>query len=144
MELIFYNYNGSMNRLNKTLPDGISVVGNFNIDYDKINPTIKLSYSNDFNFNYCYIPDFKKYYFVSNTSINRNGFIICNLIEDCITTYKDDILKASGTVTRSFNSPYMQGSNIPVTSKTSLKEYTFNDVFNHDGIYVIISNGYIS
>lgn len=143
MTITFYNYSGEVNRLNKILNDGVDIQSNFNIDYDKLHPTVKLSYSNDFDYNYCYISDFGKYYFVSNTSINRNGFIICNLTEDCITTYKDAILKSYGTVTRSFNSSYMQGSNIPITSKTSLKEYTFNDVFNHDGVYVIISNGYV-
>lgn len=144
MNIIFYKYNGEFNRLNKTLENGVTISGNFNIDYNKINPTIKLVYENDFDFNYCYIQDFSKYYFIDNTVIRRNGFIVCNLSEDTITTYKDLIIKSTGTVTRSFNGLYLQGANIPTTSKTSIVKYTFNDVFNHNGVYVIIANGYIS
>lgn len=144
MTITFYNYDDEFNRLNKVLENGVDIVGDFNMDYNKLNPTIKLVYGNDFNFNYCYISDFKKYYFIDNIIVKRNGFVICSLSEDCMTTYKDVILQSKGTVTKSFNSAYMQGANIPITSKTSIKEYSFNDVFNHNGVYVIISNGYVS
>lgn len=144
MNIVLYKYTGERNRLNKTVGDGTTITGDFNIDYNKINPVLKLVYDNTFDFNYCYIEDFKKYYFIDNVNIQRNGFIVCQLSEDVIYTYKDLILASTGTVTRSFNSPYMQGANIPVTAKTSLKEYDFNDVFNHDGEYVLIATGYTS
>lgn len=144
MEIIFYKYTGERNRLNKVLSDGMTVTGNFNIEYDKISAKLKLAYDNSFDFNYCYISDFEKYYFIDNVTVFRNGFIICDISEDCITTYKDLILAATGTVVQSFNSGYLQGANIPTTAKTTLKEYDFDDVFNHGGTYVMIANGYVS
>lgn len=144
MDIEFYNYTGEFNRLNKTLTDGTTVSCDFNIDYNKINPTLKLKYDNDFNFNYCYISDFGKYYFIDNVTILRNGFIVCNLTEDVLMTYKELILSASGTITKSFNSPYLQGANIPVTSKPSIVKYDFDDSFNHSGEYVIIASGFTS
>lgn len=144
MNIVLYKYGGEFNRLNKTLENGVSISCDFNMDYSKINPTIRLVYNNDFDFNYCYIEDFEKYYFISNVTVKRNGFIVCGLIEDVLMTFKDVILQSKGTVTMSSNGLYLSGVGIPTTSKTSMVKYEFNDVFNHDGNYVLISSGYVS
>lgn len=53
-----------------------------------------------FNCNYVYIPQFKRYYYISNiTSINNNIWSI-DLNIDVLMSYKDEILKLNGMIAR--------------------------------------------
>lgn len=95
MNIIFYNYNGYSNKLNKTLTGGDTLSGDFNINYDTSDTVIKLRISNDFNYNYCYIPSLERYYFVTVKEIYRNGIVLLSLHIDVLQTYKEKILAAS-------------------------------------------------
>lgn len=53
-------------------------------------PVIELS-SNNFSYEYAYISDFGKYYFVRDVISSANGLVEYHLIEDTLTTYKTDI-----------------------------------------------------
>lgn len=137
MNVTFYKYTGENNRLNKTLENGVTLECDFNMEYYTITPNLKL-YTESCDYNYCYIADINKYYFITNKIIQRNKLYILRLSEDVLMTYKDLILTLYGTVTKTTNYNYLDGNNIPITSKTELKEYSFNDVFNHTGNYVLI------
>lgn len=139
----FYKYTGERNRMNKTLGDYVTVQSNFNIEYNLINPSIKIAQSEIFDYNYCYIPEIDRYYFIDRVNIRRGGFFELYLTLDVLQTYHDKILALYGTVTQSQNTDYLNGANIPVKSQTQFKKYEFNDVFNHDGTYVMITSGYI-
>ena len=54
------------------------------------NPSIILT-GNVFNIDYCYIPDFGKYYFVGSPVILANNMTQYDLIEDCLGTHKTEI-----------------------------------------------------
>ena len=54
------------------------------------NPSIILT-GNAFNIDYCYIPDFGKYYFVGSPVILANNMTQYDLIEDCLGTHKTEI-----------------------------------------------------
>lgn len=141
-DIIFYKYTGENNRLYKNLSDGKTISCNFNLEYDLINPKIRIVTSDTFDYNYCYIPSLKRYYFIDENMIKRNNFYEMQLTLDVLMTYQNEILNLYGTVTQSDKYNYLQGANIPVNSKTNLKKYEFNDVFNHDGNYVLLTVGY--
>lgn len=95
MIILFTNYSGYANQLNKKISsDTLNIDGNFNIDYNTRDTTIKLQGYNDFNYNYCYIPNLKRYYFVTNNSIRRNNIIFLSLHIDVLETYKKQILNS--------------------------------------------------
>lgn len=139
--ITLYKYDGEKNRMQKTLSDGETIQINFNRNYDVIHPIIKLSIFNN-TYNYCYIESMNRYYFIDSVDIVRAGLYELHLSLDVLQTYKDEILKQSGTVTESKTSNYMNGANIPVDSKPLYKEYDFTDNFNHNGVYVMIVSGY--
>lgn len=141
--ITFYHYTGEQNRINKTLENGIQIPCNFNIEYNLINPTIRIASNKDVSYNYCFIPELNRYYFIDRCVIKRGGYYELYLTLDVLQTYKDKILNLYGTVTRSKTSLYLEGNNLPVTSHTKIKKYEFNDVFNHDGTYVMITSGYV-
>lgn len=95
MIINFTNYNGYSNQLNKNISENVlSINGNYNINYNTRDTIIKLQGYNEFNYNYCYVPNLDIYYFIVNTDIRRNGIVFLTLHIDVLQTYKEQILKA--------------------------------------------------
>lgn len=143
MDIVFYSYLGEKNRINKDLTnlETITITNcNFNSEYNIINPTIKISSDSDMTkYNYCLIDS--KYYFIKNFELNRNGFYIIKLNLDVLMTYKDIILAQYGTVTQSKTALYLYNTSIPVDGNTQKVSYNFENPFNANGNYVMISSG---
>ena len=70
-------------------------------DCSVISPTIKLATTNPTAYNYAYISDFGRYYFVSDWTSNNNGLWTAHLTCDVLATYKDEIGAAEEYVLRS-------------------------------------------
>ena len=83
-----------------------SIESSFNCDIRNIsnilNPQIELKHSNPSNFNYCYIPIFSRYYFISNWTWNQ-GLWIASCSIDVLATYKTIIGNSSKYVIRSYS-----------------------------------------
>lgn len=96
MDIVFYNYNDHPNKLNKTLGTGVTISGNFNMDYDTSDTLLKITIPDiaNFNYNYCYVPLTGRYYFVTVKNINRVGIVFLSLHIDVLQTYKTQILNA--------------------------------------------------
>lgn len=91
MRIQFYNNHSGVNIINKNL----EVVGeeiNFTLKEDTniLNPVLKLAGYNGGN--YCYIPDFNRYYFIDNYNLSSQGIYELFLSVDVLATYKDDLL----------------------------------------------------
>lgn len=91
MKIQFYNNHSGINIINKNL----EIVGeeiNFTLKEDTniLNPVLKLAGYNGGN--YCYIPDFNRYYFIDNYNLNNQGIYELFLSVDVLATYKDDLL----------------------------------------------------
>lgn len=83
-----------------------------------INPVIELhSDTNPVAFNYGYIPDFNRYYFVSDWRYDR-GLWIANLSVDVLATYKPYIGDTNMYILRSSSAfdPYIQDGRYPITN----------------------------
>lgn len=119
MNIVFYNYNGYTNKLNKVLSDGFTVTGNFNIDYNTSDTVIKIANIETFNYNYCYVEDTNKYYFVEVKNINRNNILFLNLHIDVLQTYREKIN----------NAKIRLANNKTNTSKVFNSEKIINDDF---------------
>ena len=68
-----------------------------------INPTILLDVGQSGNptgFNYCYIPDFNRYYWISDWTFN-NRLWQCSAVSDPLASFKSDIGNYNAYVTRS-------------------------------------------
>lgn len=94
MDIIFYKYIGYTNQLNKTLENGLTITGNFNINFDTRNTVLRLQGYNRFDYNYCYIPNVNRYFFITNVDIRRNGIVFLTLHIDVIQTYKQELLNS--------------------------------------------------
>lgn len=97
MELILYNTNDTANTLNKDLTELVTLDINFKQGQNMFNPTLVLTKKNvPIKANYCKLGT--KYYFVNSTYEYHTDYLILNLYEDVLQTYKDDILNSETDV----------------------------------------------
>lgn len=104
----FYSYNGHPNTVNKQLGDFTAIEGDLRQTFDVLRPTVTLRKQPRPTFNYCYIPDLGRYYFVDRVSFEGNNAYELTLRVDVLKTYESEILAATGRVSESDNpDPYI-------------------------------------
>lgn len=106
----FYSYNGHPNTVNKQLGEFTAIEGDLRQTFDVLRPTVTLRKQPRPTFNYCYIPDLGRYYFVDRVSFEGNNAYELTLRVDVLKTYESEILAATGRVSESDN-PYPYISN---------------------------------
>ena len=104
----FYSYNGHPNTVNKQLGTFTAIEGDLRQTFDVLRPTVTLRKQPRPTFNYCYIPDLGRYYFVDRVSFEGNNSYELSLRIDVLKTYESEILAATGRVSESDNpDPYI-------------------------------------
>lgn len=105
MTIKLYKYNGDSRKVNKTL-NSVQTISNANVitSMNIIDPVIVLDMDMAFDaigsFNYIYIADLKRYYFVTNIEILENGFLKVYCHIDVLKTYATDILNSTQYIKR--------------------------------------------
>lgn len=103
MTITLGNYQGEKNKINKEFAEGWSESGTLREGSDILNPSVLIEASPDTicGFNYAYIPEFKRWYYIQNVSAFRNGLTVISLAVDVLMTYKESIMNSSAIITRS-------------------------------------------
>ena len=136
----FYSFNKRNNSTKRPSASPSVFKCNIKTPSSILSPSIELNHSNPSNFNYCYIPEFKRYYFISNWTFNQGIWIAsCNV--DVLASYKESIGSSSLYVLRSASNydGKIIDNKYPIKEGYSLNSNTF-DIGNHSfqsGVYVI-------
>lgn len=104
MTIKLYKCLDRKNKLNKTLQNEKIITGSLKNKVSVINPTIILKRETNFNFsdyNYCYIEEFNRYYFIQNININNLSLFEIELKEDVLMSFKSDIKKMTVQINES-------------------------------------------
>lgn len=104
MTISFYKNNEPYYKLSKTLENPTDIECLLKSSTDVINPTLTLKRNGVCDFNYCYIPKLKRYYFIVSQNIIRNELLELRLKEDVLMSFKSDIL--NGTAKLVFGESY--------------------------------------
>lgn len=107
MTIKTYRFLGDSRKIDKTLTgvetySNVTIVGDMNIQ----NPIISLqldSFTDIINFNYIYIPELRRYYYVENSTIREDGFVQIQCRVDVLKSFKSDILSSTQYVERQEN-----------------------------------------
>lgn len=103
MKITLYQNVSERNQMDKTLTKVKDIDGKFKQSTNIMSPVLVLSYATLPDFNYIYIEELARYYFVDSiTSINE-GLWQINCSEDVLETYGTAILNLSAYVTRNEN-----------------------------------------
>lgn len=132
------------NKINKAISTGIMLSGSLRNESNIVNPSITINIDNPTIYNYAYIPDFNRYYFITNYISLRTGMWQINLKSDVLMSFKDSILSSevliNKTETNGKNN-YLSGSNWVNNCKTKTDILTFPNGLLDDGKYILITAG---
>lgn len=98
-----YETKDSNNTINKILINKLDYDIKFKSDVNINSPSIVLKSNNLIDFNYVYIPNFNKYYFVENVEIFPNNIYTITLKCDVLMSFKDDILNSNADIVSQTN-----------------------------------------
>ena len=101
MEIQLCVNNSEVNKINKVLTDSISLLGTLKTETSIIRPEIFIEMENPSGYNYAYIPEFNRYYFINDiTSVNNDLWRI-SMNVDVLESFKDEILSQNCIVEKS-------------------------------------------
>lgn len=143
MDITLYVNNSENRALSKSLSQPLVLSGSLREETSILNPSILFELDYPSTYNYCYIPDFHRYYFISNmTSVRTNLWRIdCSV--DVLMSFRDEIMQLSIVTDNSEDSPerYMNGEAWQRLVKTKTDIVSFPSGFNDTGEYILITSG---
>ena len=92
MTITLYKTKSESNKINKTLTSSMSFTGTLKDECSILSPTIFIESENLSDYNYLYIKEFNRYYFINDIKNVRNNIWSITGEVDVLYTYKDKIL----------------------------------------------------
>ena len=145
MDIKLY-YNTSDNKtIRKNLINEFSLTGTLRDSCSLIEPVINIESSNVLRFNYAYIPDFQRYYFVKEIINLRKNIWTLELEVDTLMSFKGDILALQVVVDKqssdSIGDEYIDDGSLVADNNTFTTIYNLSKGFNDHGEYILITAG---
>lgn len=137
MNIYFYKTSSESNRLEKVLENATILTGSLKSNFDLINPVTQVT-TNILDFNYCYIPFLKRYYFIDKIEIARTNLYTLYLKLDVLQTYKEQIKELKVVLSGSQSNPYYRNYIDGVDVRTDYETHMFENNFNENGEIVLI------
>ena len=141
MNILLYKTTNANNDLNKTISDKVELVGALRDASSIIAPSILIQ-SNPIGYNYAYIPEFGRYYYIKNITAFRKGAYIVDLKCDVLMSFKEEILNMSGIVSRLTSGDEYANRDIKTKCLETHRKIVFeNTPFTADGTYILVAQG---
>ena len=139
-------YNSSDNRcIKKTLQGEFNVTGNLRDEASIISPVIVIQSETPIRFNYAYIPDFKRYYYINNVESVRTGIWRVYMEVDPLMSFKTDILALKVVANKQSlitnGDEYIDDGSLVTDNLIFKNVYKFAHGFNDNGEYILITAG---
>lgn len=143
-DIVLYKNYSENNKLDKLISDAYTITGVLRDNSSIITPEIEIEY-NPTGYNYCYIAEFARYYYINDIVFTNNGLYIIKCNCDVLMSFADDInesqvLLANTTLTELDN--YLSDNNV---WKDKVKRFTdiinFTSGLSDSGEYVLITAG---
>ena len=145
MTITFYNNLSERKVIKKTLTNALNLSGTLREATSITNPIITVEFSSAIvDYNYCYIPDFNRYYFVVDAKSMRNNLWAITLKVDVLMSFQEAILNTPAIIdhTSSPNTTkYMPSESWKNLVKDKTDIISFSDGLSESGGYVLITAG---
>ena len=141
MTVIFYKYNGIKNKINKTLENGLTV--NDVVIQNDFDITVFLFFIkyNSFNseYNYCYIQDLGRYYFIESVEKMNGTIYKIRLTVDVLKSFSTQIENINAIITKSEN-PDDNFVDCEKSENYTSEVINLTDNFNHSGNLILVTS----
>lgn len=147
MQIVLANTGDEPNVLNKSVFNNTTLTGSLKQDSNIIDPSILIEIENPTSFNYCYIADFGRYYFIRDMRSIRSNLWEILLHVDVLMSHKDEIMQCDVMLDNSETTGityYIQNGVFINTCKDKTDIISFSDGFNENGEYILITAGGIA
>lgn len=140
MEIRFYKTKSPANSINKELTDETIKDCKLKADFNLMNPVIMLA-ENVIDFNYCYIPAFKRYYFIRNYEVIANKLAELTLLEDVLETWKADILASQCTLREQENFNHYYNSDFKNEVRKEVEKFESDTKLSYTENIIMVTLG---
>lgn len=144
MEITLCVNNSEKNKLGKSLSNLQIFSGALRDRTSIINPVIIMEIENPAGFNYAYIPEFDRYYFIDDITSVRTGLWLISMKVDVLESFKNNILNVPVILSDSEETGkefYLPGN----VWKSKVKELTdiitFPGGLSDNGYFILITAG---
>ena len=137
-----YKYTDRENTVNKTLTDPTTIEGFMRDAVNILQPVIRLKHTGVFDYNYCFVRELNRYYFIAGYTVIDNTQIELRLRIDVLKTYEDAIMGATGTVIeRSDANKFISLRRQVFDARPNIEHIEFpqQDVFDRDGHIIMVT-----
>lgn len=145
MEIKLYHNISDNRTIRKKLVNEFSLTGTLRDSCSLIEPIINIENNDVVRFNYAYIPDFQRYYFIKKVTSLRKGMWTVELEVDPLMSFKGDLLALQVVVDKqssdSIGDEYIDDGSLVADNYTFKSIYNFNKGFNDQGEYILITAG---
>ena len=144
MNIILYDNKSPKNKIGKTLVNANNITGTLRGETSTSNIQMLLNIVDLNPYNYMYIADFNKYYFITNIISVRTGLWLVSALIDVLESYKNEILQLNVILsdTESTGSkPYRNGSCWDVLVKDKTDIISFSNGLLPTGEFILITAG---
>lgn len=137
-----YNTNDDINVANKSLQNENEIEMKLKNDMEILTPVILLS-GDIPTFNYCYIPQFNRYYFADRPAKGNNNIYYISLKCDRLMSFKNQIKNSFGTVVKSENhiNKYINDDTWVTDVRFRTDVLNFPNGFNDNPTFVLVTAG---
>lgn len=141
MQLKLYKSLDEKNRIRKTLTCELALNGALRDNSSVIKPTILIQ-TDPLDYNYAYIPEFGRYYYITNiTAFRKNAWLI-DLKCDVLMSYADDIYKLRALIDReeTKSQQYVSGDFV-LDARHNTEKIAFNNPFTEKNYILVTLKG---
>ena len=145
MEIKLYKTSSPRKKLVKDLTDGITLTGTLRGQSSVMSPSLQIQDIAVIGYNYCYIPDFGRYYYINGINALRANLFELSLGIDVLMTYAEAIRNNAAIVDKvqNFGAAYNYINDGSFVNSNRMKQdiINFPNGFNANGEYILITAG---
>ncbi len=140
MNIVFYVQTNPSNKLEKELTNGVNANGVLRNQTSILTPSINIVSKAIPPYNYCYIPSFKRYYYITNIESVRDGLVKIDCKVDVLKSYVSEIKRAKAKAKTAENiNPYYDGLNIENEVRYETEQINFPKIpFDETGEIILV------
>ena len=145
MEIKLYKTSSPRKKLVKDLTDGITLTGTLRGQSSIMSPSLQIQDMSVIGYNYCYIPDFGRYYYINGINALRANLFELSLGIDVLMTYAEPIRNNAAIIDKvqpqKGAMPYINDGSYVSTNKMYQTIINFSGGFNDNGEFILITAG---
>lgn len=145
MEITLYKTSEENNKIDKTLSEPYNMTGSLRNESSVIRPSILVEIENPTKYNYMYIPDFGRYYFIKEMTSVRTNLWRLDCEVDVLKSYANEIKTLTVIIDKnkdySRTNQYLDDGSFIIENKNTIEIKNFNSGFNDEASYVLVTAG---